>query len=135
MSDHMGSGMSEQEWKEWEKWALSKAYSDPASAQHDLLKARNDIVWMQANLSGCDWCCGGGSDELGRARIRRDHAEAYLKSIGEEPAAAPRICLDCGHYEAADNSDECSRCIMVRKEWCADAHHADNLRRLINHNG
>ena len=117
MSDHMGSGMSEQEWNGWEKWAMEKAYCDTESAQYDLVSARNDIVWMHANLSGCDWCCGGGSDSLRRACVRRDHAEAYLKSIGEEPAAAPHICLDCGYYEAADNSDECAKCIIVRKEW------------------
>ena len=22
------------------------------------------IEWMQENLSGCDWCCGGGDQEM-----------------------------------------------------------------------
>lgn len=29
-----------------------------------ITEIRERIDWMQENLSGCDWCCGGGDEEM-----------------------------------------------------------------------
>jgi hypothetical protein len=41
------------------------------------IRARMD--WMNENLSGCDWCCGGGDEEM-------DELISELKELDKTPA-------------------------------------------------
>lgn len=36
----------------------------------EIATLRNRIDWMYENYSGCDWCCGGGDDELEATHAR-----------------------------------------------------------------
>lgn len=35
--------------------------TENAAARIEAVRAR--LAWMRENLSGCDWCCGGGDEE------------------------------------------------------------------------
>ena len=37
------------------------------------------INWMNHNLEGCDWCCGGGDEEMEQLR---DELTAISKHLG-----------------------------------------------------
>ena len=58
-NDYMGSGMTEEEYREWEEWSLCKHYSDPKQAKSDWRSAQAQRSYLNNTLSGCDWCCGG----------------------------------------------------------------------------
>jgi hypothetical protein len=36
---------------------------------------RERLRWMRENMSGCDWCCGGGDEEW-------DHLVEELQNLG-----------------------------------------------------
>lgn len=33
-------------------------------SQERIAEIKERIDWMETNLSGCDWCCGGGDKEM-----------------------------------------------------------------------
>lgn len=34
------------------------------TAEQRIEEIEERIAWMNENLSGCDWCCGGGDEEM-----------------------------------------------------------------------
>lgn len=42
--------------------------SDEEARQLRIVEIENRIDWMNHNLSGCDWCCGGGDEEMAALR-------------------------------------------------------------------
>ena len=134
--DYMGSGMTEKEYREWEEWYLCKHYSDPKQAEHDWLSAQAEMSWLSNNLSGCDWCCGGGDEQMWRHRMISQHAREYLLSVGIDPyKTAPELCWMCSYYERLPDQDECAKCHDHLCKLKADEPHHDKMLRLINHIG
>ena len=71
------------------------------------VQARHEIARLERELSGCDWCCGGGSARLRYVQAQMRRAASELRALGE---SLPRpLCRDCGYYDAADG-DRCSQC-------------------------
>jgi len=59
------------------------------------------LRWMQHNLEGCDWCCGGG-----------DQIAAALRklTINEAPP-----CASCYYYDMDGDDMLCSKCRLHKK--------------------
>ena len=66
---------------------------------------------MERELSGCDWCCGGGDAARVRLRAAAERAERWLRERGVavEPLA---LCRVCGYNAPADNG-LCIKCNSV----------------------
>jgi hypothetical protein len=43
---------------------------------------RERLRWMRENMSGCDWCCGGGDEEW-------DHLVEELQRLGGQFPSGP----------------------------------------------
>lgn len=43
--------------------------------QKRIQEIRDRMEWMNENLSGCDWCCGGGDEEMTNLRTELDQLE------------------------------------------------------------
>lgn len=54
----------------------------------EMLENAKDIIerinWMHENLEGCDWCCGGGDDEMNDLCNELDAIKAHLHISQEE---------------------------------------------------
>lgn len=111
INDYMHSGMTEEEYREWEKWSLCKHYSDPKQAEHDWRSAQAEMSWLSNSLSGCDWCCGGGDEDMWRYSMIAKHAREYLLSVGIDPyKTTPEWCWMCSYYERLPDHEECAKC-------------------------
>jgi len=47
----------------------------------ELVEIDNRMEWMQDNYSGCDWCCGGGDDEMADLNSRKTYLQAEKAKI------------------------------------------------------
>jgi hypothetical protein len=63
-----------------------KAFSDAQNTMND----------MDQNLSGCDWCCGGGDIAYGEESRLAEKAQEWLKKRGESIAFTP-LCTHCNY--------------------------------------
>ncbi len=78
-----------------------------AEARIALVRARRHMDQLQRELSGCDWCCGGGDEMMSRLRADEAKALAILSAAG---ATVPKPCVECSYYDALEGSDYCERC-------------------------
>lgn len=78
-----------------------------AEARAALVRARRHMAQLQRELSGCDWCCGGGDEMMSRLRADEAKALAILSAAGVTP---PTPCVECSYYDALEGSDYCERC-------------------------
>ena len=53
--------------------------SDLKALQYELGKVESRIDKLHETLSGCDWCCGGGDEEM--AELRRKEVK-LRKALG-----------------------------------------------------
>jgi hypothetical protein len=67
------------------------------------LKAVRGIAELHRELSGCDWCCGGGDELLASLEKQRKDAETELGG------QVPRLCSRCVYFEAAQGP-LCTKC-------------------------
>jgi len=58
---------------------------------------------LQRDLSGCDWCCGGGDAALAYERAAQRDAVAYL---GQEGVKVPEAIDECDVCNYADVETE-----------------------------
>ena len=65
-------------------------------AQGELSSCYREMSRMKDELSGCDWCCGGGDEAIGDLRTKAEQAKTYLASVGVR-ATEPKLCHTC-HY-------------------------------------
>ena len=47
----------------------------------ELTEIDNRMEWMQDNYSGCDWCCGGGDEEMSQLSENKKALEAEKADI------------------------------------------------------
>lgn len=80
-------------------------------ALQSLTDARLDISSMHRELTGCDWCCGGGDERMDAARAKE---AAALKILGDD--APPGLCLICDYYEYEKGSTLCAKCAKTPTE-------------------
>ena len=76
----------------------------PASvelARGDIISLRRAMGHMERELSGCDWCCGGGSESYNLMGWQISSLETWLKEQGEELPEAKQLCLICGYLDGA----------------------------------
>lgn len=52
------------------------AYREKLKNKNRLQEIADEIEWMQENLSGCDWCCGGGDQKFYQLRDEQDKLNA-----------------------------------------------------------
>lgn len=78
-----------------------------AEARVALVRAKRAMAQLQRELSGCDWCCGGGDEMMSRLRADEAKALAILSAAGVTP---PTPCVECSYYDALEGSDYCERC-------------------------
>lgn len=101
--------MLDSEEQEYVDWALSyaknKNYHSAAQAIADYRSASLNMWRLQAECSGCDWCCGGGNEQYSMYRTMQDTAFAYLKSIGTPPGDLPKICNLCCYHDAETKTE------------------------------
>ena len=76
-----------------------------ADARRELISARREMARMDRELSGCDWCCGGGDEAYGRASAAA--AEALKVLDGED---LPTPCSECAYYDAREGHRTCDKC-------------------------
>ena len=94
------------------RWEPVPFYRDPAAARVAIRHARIAEEQMHRELSGCDWCCGGGDERLASLRHMAREAAAWLRERGEALPSLPPLCRECGYYDAR-NGDLCPRCQSV----------------------
>lgn len=68
------------------------------SARLRYVQARIQIARLERELSGCDWCCGGGSAQRNRAIAQQTRAAEELRALGE-PLPIP-LCCNCSYHDA-----------------------------------
>ena len=111
--------MLDPEDQEYVDWALSyaehKNYHSAAQAITDYRRASLNMLRLQAECSGCDWCCGGGNELYSMYSTMQDTALAYLKSVGAPPGDLPKICDYCGYHDVETKTengvfDVCYKC-------------------------
>ena len=69
-----------------------------ADARATYIRARNGIALLDRTLSGCDWCCGGGSARRSADSAIFAEAVRYLLDHGAELPAD--LCEECTFYDA-----------------------------------
>jgi len=79
-------------------------------ARREHASALAECAWMRVNLSGCDWCCGGGERELAAWASRADQARAWLEARGESCPDLADTCCDCGYADAVPGKRSCKKC-------------------------
>ena len=90
-------------------WCIKSAtFRSVDQARRALSVSRADMRWMDRNLRGCEWCCGGGDTAYGEAGRLAEQAEAYLTSHGESVTLKP-LCACCEHSPPS-SGDLCSKC-------------------------
>ena len=72
--------------------------------------ARAEIDWMRANLSGCDWCCGGGERDFAAWVSRAEQAKAWLEARGESCPELADTCGTCGYADVVPGKWDCKKC-------------------------
>lgn len=72
-------------------------------ARRQYVGARRELARMQRELSGCDWCCGGGDERAARLRQEMDEAAQVLG-----PDVPEAECLVCNYHAAPRGI--CARC-------------------------
>ena len=85
-------------------------------ARREYASALAECGWLRATLSGCDWCCGGGSESFAAWASRADQAKAWLDARGEPCPEPKETCGWCGYADAAPGSDECAKCASCWSE-------------------
>jgi hypothetical protein len=78
-------------------------------ARQQLVSVRREMARMERDLSGCDWCCGGGDKDYGWERKREAQALAILGA----DVIIPKPCNVCHYYDAQDGSETCEKCASV----------------------
>lgn len=88
------------------------------STQKRIEEIRDRIEWMNENLSGCDWCCGGGDEEMAYLvgelqRLENDGMN--LCGCGGKPLMSLEMdfnqnywilcCKCCGYVEAKSKGE------------------------------
>lgn len=92
--------------------------------QKRIEEIRDRIEWMNENYSGCDWCCGGGDEEMGylmNELHRLESEELNPCRCGGEPLISLDFdsgqawcvtCCKCGHDVHANTKLE------AMEKWC-----------------
>lgn len=91
---------------------MRTSYDKVSDAHREIAQAREAIAFMNATLSGCDWCddCGGGAKAVWQIACMAERAERFLLSVGVTPVC---WCDSCGYHQvAADQEGFCEKC-----EW------------------
>tara|TARA_Y100001973_G_C5200002_1_gene336902 strand:- start:121 stop:513 length:393 start_codon:yes stop_codon:yes gene_type:complete len=121
--------------QEYVDWALSyaknKNYHSAAQAIADYRSASLGMLRLQAECSGCDWCCGGGNEQYRMYSTMQDTALAYLKSIGTPPGDLPKLCDLCGYHDAKTQTengvfDVCYKCRYSTEVYNAEQRKESN---------
>ena len=76
------------------------------------VQARHEVARLERELSGCDWCCGGGDAQRNSARAQMRRAASELRALGE-PLPLP-LCRECNYYDAVVG-DLCTLCAHTYK--------------------
>ena len=85
----------------------------PASvelARGDIISLRQAMGHMERELSGCDWCCGGGSKSYNSMWWQISSLETWLKEQGVEPPKMKTACEHCCYLDVEVFHDETSLC-------------------------
>lgn len=78
------------------------------TAQQALSVASQNIAILNGmSWSGCDWCCGGGRENMNHEQEVRRIALRTLSNEGELPII---WCNECGHYKAERDTNTCIKC-------------------------
>lgn len=72
------------------------AFGSVAEARLAFVQARHELERLDRELSGCDWCCGGGDERRIRAQAQRDAADLFLL---DHDVVLPTRCQDCRYYD------------------------------------
>jgi hypothetical protein len=82
----------------------------PADIRARLAKIAERFEWMEDNLWGCDWCCGGGDEEATELEKEQRLLERQLAkaTVNEEG-------LDDTYDWAAENQDLVHRAAARRQ--------------------
>ena len=75
-------------------------YRSVLEARQHFLYVDRTLDWMQHNLSGCDWCCGGGEEDQSELSTEWRHAKAWLEARGESTDVVP-ACQMCFYADGA----------------------------------
>ena len=70
------------------------------------MSALASLARINRELTGCDWCCGGGN-EL-RTELER--------IIAKDKAPIPRRCTACDYYDSHGDSGLCEKCTFSFRE-------------------
>jgi len=81
-----------------------------ASAKNTMIQCLREKSDMEQNLSGCDWCCGGGDEDM--REINRDYhsAREFLESKGVSFDPQPKLCTTCQYYDREPDEYHCKLC-------------------------
>jgi len=52
-----------------------------AEIEAELAEIIDRMDWMKENFFGCDWCCGGGDEEMADLRYAKERLEAEKREI------------------------------------------------------
>ena len=83
---------------------------DIASAKNTMLRCLREKAVMESNLSGCDWCCGGGDESMRELLLEYDKARDWLESKGVLFDPQPKLCITCQYYDKEADSYYCKLC-------------------------
>ena len=81
-----------------------------ASAKSSMIKCLREKFDMEQNLSGCDWCCGGGDEALGKLLLEYDKAREFLESKGVAFDPGPKLCITCSYHDREPDEYYCKLC-------------------------
>ena len=84
----------------------------------NIVHAQTTMKQMQNELSGCDWCCGGGDEQWDYLSKSIERYKKQLLSNNEHlPDERPIDCDRCHHFPATHtgqhNEPVCVRCFTT----------------------
>ena len=83
---------------------------DIAAAKNTMIRCLREKAEMERNLSGCDWCCGGGDESMRELLLEYDRARDWLESKGVIFDPQSKLCSNCAYYDREANDILCRLC-------------------------
>tara|TARA_Y100000310_G_C20421271_1_gene686801 strand:- start:486 stop:830 length:345 start_codon:yes stop_codon:yes gene_type:complete len=81
-----------------------------AAAKNTMIKCLREKAEMESNLSGCDWCCGGGDEAMRDINRTYHNAKGLLESKGVIFDPESKLCSNCVYYDRETNDILCILC-------------------------
>ena len=84
-----------------------------AAARNTMIKCTREQAQMRQELSGCDWCCGGGDEKMAELRQVYEVARQVLVEAGVKFDPEKTICRDCMFHDRVHGTSYCELCLKM----------------------